>query len=219
MFKSKEKYVLVLFVALFSISYDAHAQTARNLKCNGCVGTRDLADGAITSKKIQNRQVKPADLSNKAKPSGAAFSEINSYVSLEEDPIVLRKIAINAPANGIVIANASGNPYFNDADPKTIFCTISLDPGSPIDWKTEITTSQTGSTVQNRDTPISLVRAFKINKGQIKIYFLCRETSSDAGVDFYDPVLVGFFVPGVFGTTVSKFPDVKLQGSKSTTQK
>ena len=216
----------------------AIAQTATDLKCKGCVGAKDLGkkavktkkirdgavtsakiqdgavtsakiqNGAVTSAKIQNGAVMPADLHSTAKPSGAAFSELNDSITLYNSPTILRQVVINAPSSGIVIANASANAYFTQSiGPQVIYCTISMNPNSPINAD-DISTAQTGDYDANADIPLALVRAFKVEKGINKIYFLCREISSNYYVYIYDPVLVAFYVPGIYGTAVSELSDI-----------
>jgi hypothetical protein len=61
----------------FAVSGDAGAQTAKNLKCNGCVGNKDIGKNAVrekhikknavTSSKIKNGTIKEEDLADSAK--------------------------------------------------------------------------------------------------------------------------------------------------------
>lgn len=215
MFGTRAAYTFLIFLAAGASAPAAQAQTATNLVCQGCVGSGDLKDNSVTSDKVRNGQIKPDDLNYKAKPGGAAFSELNGQVALEPTATLLRKITINAPSKGIVIANASGNPiYFSSTDPETIYCTITQDGDSQIQYVFEIISSQTGSANENYDVPISLTRAFKVKKGKTRLYFLCRERNANNTVNMQDPVLAAFFVPGIYGTAVSEFPEAKGKSAK-----
>lgn len=193
----------VLCVASF-VGFDARAQTATNLKCNGCVGTSDLADKSVTSRKVGDGQIKPVNLAAGAQPGGAGFSERNGPKLLGPTPGVLRQVVIRAPADGIVVANAGGNPYFSANAYETIYCGVTRKKNNPIDYADEIITAQTGNLSANDDTPLALVRGFKVKKGKIKIFFLCKQIGGNSNVFLHDPVLVAFFVPGKYGTAVSE---------------
>ena len=52
-------------MALF-IAQPATAQTAGNVKCNGCVNSRDVKNNGIKSKDIKDGQVRNADLGEEA---------------------------------------------------------------------------------------------------------------------------------------------------------
>ena len=47
----------ILFLLIFHASQSVYAETATNLKCKGCVGTKDLANKAVSTSKLKNDSV------------------------------------------------------------------------------------------------------------------------------------------------------------------
>lgn len=83
---------------------DGRAQSATDLKCNECVGPKDLAKNAVRKSRIANKAVSPAKLSV---PTGAAGTSSVSKELAAGDQIVT-KIVVKIPGPGVVVVNASG---------------------------------------------------------------------------------------------------------------
>jgi hypothetical protein len=66
----------VLFLVVFYSSQSFSAGTAKNLKCKGCVGTKDLAKNAVTSSRIKNGSVSVEDLSPDLQDAIGSTAEI-----------------------------------------------------------------------------------------------------------------------------------------------
>lgn len=184
------------FALPFALPGDASAQTATNLICRGCVGTRDIRNKAVTSKKIRNGQVKPVDLHRSAKPAAANFSSVNGEDAgtLPTTDTVVAQVTMNLPAPGVVIANAGGWAVFND-NPSSILCAIS---------KTTSTSGQPFIIAQNhneanaRRMPTPVTRGFvEDTAGSHTYYFVCRTHLGSSGHN--DAMLTTVYVPQLSG--------------------
>jgi hypothetical protein len=104
---------LALSVAICFGVTGAQAQTANNLKCKGCVGTRDLGanavktkkikDGAITTSKIKDGAVTVEKLNQNAKTSvSASRTNTNSFTSLTNTPATVKSVNFDVSGPGAV---------------------------------------------------------------------------------------------------------------------
>lgn len=100
-------------IVAFAGSVAAIAQTADNVICSGCVGSKDIKNGSIKgkdirdnsiqSRDIKNRTIRTEDLSSTVFPvSGAASSDfIDNFTSATFEPII--STTITAPAAGFLL--------------------------------------------------------------------------------------------------------------------
>ncbi len=94
----------------------AHAQTARDLNCRGCVGARDIGRKAVTRKHIRPNAITSAaitdgsvsadDLADGAKPAGIASGFVSGPIYLTGTPEIVFHIDVDAPGAGTIAASA-----------------------------------------------------------------------------------------------------------------
>jgi len=175
------------------------AQSAKNLKCKGCVGKKQLGnkaviesrirDGAVTSAKIRDGSVGPADLAAAAKPTGANFTSARPAKDVGDTPEVLRSLTITAPTPGLVLATASGSFYLEGN--AYVICSLSLDEA--VDDTHEIQ-GQTGATTEIT-IPFSGTRIFEVPAGNTTINLVCDRPFDGNNVTVIDSVLTAVFIP------------------------
>jgi hypothetical protein len=168
----------------------ALAQTAKNVKCKGCVNKKDIGKNAVKSKQIKDGAIKPSDLSSTAKPAGADYAETSSDTPLNPaaTDIVIHTVTVTAPGPGTVIASASLFAYYNSVAGEFI---CGLERGTTIGG---VHTRNAGS---NDYESISYTRAFPVEAaGNVAINLICYEISGD--IDVSNPVLAAWFVPGKY---------------------
>lgn len=138
--------IILAFAFTTSLSMGiAAAQTATDLKCVGCVGTKDIAKGAVqtdsikpnavtsgkiapeavNSSDIRNGGVAPIDLSALAKPGGGNFNESEAEIPVTALTTV-RSLTLPLPAGGIVLVSVGGFVRFdtNATTPSGVECSI-----------------------------------------------------------------------------------------------
>jgi hypothetical protein len=178
-----------------------HAQTAKNLKCKGCVGKKDLGKkavrgkhikpGQITSAHIGKGAVAPAALSDAAKPSGADASEtvVDTDLSPAATDIVLQSVTLTAPGPGMVIA--TGGLYIDYQGVAGRFsCTVDTAVAAGGHYVI-------GESVGDGQVPVAITRVFAVDAaGNVTVHLLCREITGDVRAN--NPKLVAWFVPGAY---------------------
>lgn len=195
----------------------ASAQTAKDLRCRGCVGKTDIGrkavtsgkirnnavntfkimngavteskigDGAVTGAKIQDGSVGAADLADAVKPAGADSAEGSQTFPISGTPAVVRAVVITAPAAGFVLATASR--YFS-LDPSSL-TTCSISQNASVDFTHAIEGyAPAGVTLH---MPFSGSRLYAVPAGNTAIYLVCSRAGGASIV--YDSVLTALFVP------------------------
>ena len=85
--------------ALFPES--AAAQTAKKLKCTGCVKSKQIQNNGIKSADIKDGQVTTADLANQAVAGANVIDDSLTSLDLAAGSVAASEVAANSiPANG-----------------------------------------------------------------------------------------------------------------------
>ena len=92
----------------------SNAQTATNLNCNGCVGKKDIDDGAVTSNKIRNGAIKSKDLHAGAQPTAAENVFILAPAIVEDSPETVASIQFELQHKANIVAVATWQMALND---------------------------------------------------------------------------------------------------------
>jgi len=177
--------VATIIVAVLSTTV-AEAQTARNLICNGCVGTKDLSRNAVTKKKIAKRAVAPSKL--KA-PTGAAGTTPVNRTNIVADQVI-QTISVDIPKRGIVVVNASAYARF-DTNDSQINCTIT--DGSTVE--SPFLRAAGSTAAADRRSIVAGTRAFEETLSGTKTYNLVCEPNSGDNIDVYDAVMTAIYAP------------------------
>lgn len=166
-----------LLAAALGGSVSASAQTATNLVCKKCVGTKQLAKKAV----------KPKNLHNSAKPAGIGFaSSADTKPIVQDGPEkVYLSLSMTVPGPGYV-------KFFTDFAilvSKTAYIECRLKQGG-----TTLGTSKKSTTIESGNTPISFARVLEVSApGAVSVDLACAATGEAA--DMVEPSLIGEFVP------------------------
>lgn len=174
------------------------AQTAKKLKCKGCVGKKQLGkkaviesrirDGAVTGAKIRDGSIGPADLAAAAKPTGADSASGEQNAILDGTKEVLRSVTISAPTPGLALVTASGG--FQLGQGTLTACSISLD--EEIDYTHSIGSQTFGTTAMA--VPFSGTRLFEVPAGNTVFNLVCQRIGGGSATVF-DSTLTAAFIP------------------------
>ena len=196
----------------------AHAQTATNLECKGCVGKKDIGKKAVTSKhikdgsiaavdlqdgavgsaqlhndavtsaKIQNNSVGPDDLAAAAKPSGVEFEESTLSYAIPDVVTTVRSISIDAPVDGYVLAMANWFYYSGSASAYAACFLTTEENGA-----TGPHIDGNSGTNTNYRAPASMARTFPVQAGVTTFYLSCYDGGSFMQLAY--PMMNALFVP------------------------
>lgn len=142
---------------------------ANDVQCSGCVGTTDLKDKAITSKKIKDGQVKRKDLYKNAQPSGLNYIETNSNLNIPDALGSVRSVVLKAPTKGY--AHVTAHWYFRSEKSAKAWCYLSMLDGG---FDGPLVYMYSG-TIEDFRESASITRSFKIPKGKTTFYLNCRD--------------------------------------------
>jgi len=211
---------LVLAIAVPAVALSAfvaapsHAQTATNLKCKGCVGKKDLGKksvrkkaidrnavarkhiraNAVNSGKIANGTVAPSDLAATAKPSGGNYSGGDQDALLTSTAQTVRSVTVTAPADGLVVVNASGYVAASTTAVATIV-RCSLTTGTGLDFNNLIFIKIDASVLEESDA-FAATRGFPVSAGATTFNLVCDEFAGNAGL--YDSQMTAIYVPQTY---------------------
>jgi len=189
------------------LAASAHAQTATNLTCKGCVGKKDIGKNAISKKNIRkgairkkhlgknavrstairNGTVSARDLAETAKPGGADSTEGPSYTALTLAHADVISTTLSAPAAGVAVVSATW--YFSGTAGDTGRCYLNTTPDT-----TEgpfVFADADGGGSFREDAAIT--RLFEIGKGNTTFYLNCSDDGTDMGVVY--PVVTALYFP------------------------
>lgn len=146
------------------LAQPATAQSAKNLKCNGCVNSRD----------VKNNNLKATDLRDEA---GMDFSSTTQSTAMATNvDTIFESVTISAPRTGLVMVNASG--YFGfDNSGGQLSCSITT--GSTVETSNEFTTEGDAS---SNLIAFGATRGFDVVAGTTTFNLVCRETTPNASV-------------------------------------
>lgn len=190
-------------IAALAAPFPAGAQTAKDLKCRGCVGSRDLGNKAVSAKHIKpnavdstaikDASILPADLAATAQPTGAvhAASYITAH-SLTPSLSQIYSVEMTAPSNGyaVVIANWTFSTFQGGASAS---CYVETTPGSGTGVSAYMESDPNDTTSYDA---AALTRMFPVGKGKTTFYLNCREMTHDVSV--IEPQITAIFVPNKY---------------------
>jgi len=182
-FRAASMFLCALAFVAYAGMDHADAQTAKKLKCKGCV----------TSKQLKNDSVKPKDLAKTAKPAGASFVEGNQTEELTATDTIIRKVSIRAPAAGTVIVNASGYVAINSNINTRAWCSITT--GTEIDSSAVIFFNIIGNASGSSDS-FGATRGFAVDPGTTTFNLVCEELAGDALI--VDTLMTAIYVPQTY---------------------
>lgn len=188
------------------IALPAAAQTAGNVKCNGCVSSRDVKNNGIKSKDIKDGQVGNVDLGADAvdgakvldgsltsvdilDSAGADFAETDALLdTINATDTVYETITINAPTDGVVIASASA--FVNITSTGIARCAVTT--GTTLG---PIFFNALGNTTGVAAAPVTIgiTRGFVVSAGATTLNLVCNLFSGTATMA--DRTLTAIFVP------------------------
>ena len=161
----------------------ATAQTAGNLKCKGCVSSKDIKkksikmndirDNAITSAKVRNGSLTAIDLGDEG---GVDFDGGDQVLVLDlfADTVV-RSVTLTAPSSGFVILNASGQ--FSLLPDAFVACSLTTDS------VLEVNDAESAAAVTNASfQSFGMTEGFVVATGSTTFNLICRELAEGAAV-------------------------------------
>lgn len=166
------------------------AETATNLVCRKCVGPTDIGANAVTTKHIKNGTIKPADLSNAAKPAAGNLVGGDQHFTLTTSESIVRSITISAPAPGFVIVNASGYAITSTAAAAVVRCEIT--PGTTKTGEHLIYMSIPSAAPYTSDA-FGATRGFPVDAGDFTVNLVCDKYTGDVAIE--DSHMTAIFVP------------------------
>lgn len=174
---------------VFASSPAAFAAAAKNVKCNGCVHAKDIANKAVNTNKIKPGAVTPNRLSLSARPGVVTATEENGATLLTASiDVTLRTATIVVPGPGAVIATGGLYVEYHNAGNNRVACTVSQ--GTTV--VDEIITISQGP--EDQYDSISQTRTFTVAaQGPVDVNLVCRRVTGL--VEASDPTLTLLFVP------------------------
>ena len=204
------RFVLSIFVvALLVLSASAVpkavvAETATDLRCNGCVGKKDLGKKAVRSKSIKPKAIRathladgtvlpqhlssdavlPQHLSAAAKPGGVDYLEgdLTSVLSATSASVI--SVEITVPAAGFVTVLANWYMLASGTDG---YANCGLDPAEGV-----IERPKTVATiVKDAFASGATMRTFSVSGGTTRFHLNCSGSSTL----LFEPVITAMFFP------------------------
>ncbi len=155
----------------------AAAQTATNLNCNGCVGKKEIREGAVRSKSIKDGNVKAKDLTVGAQPAYANNVYENGSVGTGDGGTVTAlfvPISLPNPAN--IVATATWQFGLNDNEGAD--CAIRLNSSAYSD--TFSNGAHAGNVVGLDEHALAATGVFiDVSSGLHTVRLVCRANSGD----------------------------------------
>jgi hypothetical protein len=192
---------LLVFAMALSGPGRADAAPATNLKCKGCVGSKDLGKnavknknvktGTIDSRAIKDHSIAPADLSAGATPSGVAFNESLATGLVPDTLTSILSATLTAPAAGYAVVTASWTYYANVID-SFASCNLTTTTGSGDGFPV---LGNSGPSTFYRD-PSSTTRTFAVPQGQTTFYLDCSDVGTN--MNYAYPIINAVFVPNKY---------------------
>jgi len=198
---------------------DLSAQTAKNLKCNGCVGKKDLGkksvtkkaiankavtkkaianqaitsnaikDGAVSAAKLSDGAVTAAKLSDGAKPGGVAEAEGFGEIVVINDITDAISVSIDAPSDGFALVTASGIFTFEGADAEVGICMVT--DGLAMNEEEAVATTVPDDTF----AAFAQTRVLSAVAGTNTYRLLCDTDAPADSLGVMSPVITALFVP------------------------
>ncbi len=181
--------IVAATIIVTASAQSVHAQAARDLKCKGCVGTRDIGNGVITNKKIKDGAIKAKKLRT---PAGGAYKLGANAPNIVTDTTVV-SLAVTIPGPGVVIINTSGYVRF-DGDNGQLTCAITK-VTSPSSADPIVRANGSSLKLADRRQVISATRGYtETAAGSYTYRFVCNADTNGVH-DIYDPYMTAIYVP------------------------
>lgn len=174
---------------LCGLSGAAGAQTATNLKCDGCVGRKDIGYHVVVgSRHLKHKSVTPSELHDTAKPAGAnGFRSPYEYAMGVDTIESIEHTSIVAPGKGVVTVFATW-AFHVGALADQASCNLATVKGAEAPYLS--TVSGTGSEFF---VPGAAVRTFNVKPGETEFWLNCSQTAQ--WVNIWQPSISAIFTP------------------------
>jgi hypothetical protein len=179
--------VVAAALALAAAATPLAAATATNLKCNGCVGTKDIGSSAVTGAKIKDGSIGAKDLAKTAKPTGLDYDSSNSGTTIDIAVAIVRSVTLNAPGPGYALVSATGTALLSGSS--GIKCSISKDANLDLSQRVLAENGATSSS----SIPVAITNVYAVDKGDTQFNLLCTKLSGTATM--YDHIIFAVFMP------------------------
>lgn len=154
----------------------------------GAVGAAQLAPGAVTGAAIADGSITAAKIADRPR---AAFASAASLALPAADTVVLT-LTLQAPANGRVIASASGSfAFLDNADTDEAACAITQ--ATTVELAHRIVAGERVDPAAIQNVPIGVTRGFDVVAGPVTVNLVCIEYSG--GVLLENPAMTVQFFP------------------------
>jgi hypothetical protein len=153
------------------------------------VETTHIAPAAVTGAQVANDTLTIANLADEPL---AQFSAPSGTVILPSVEILVRGVTLDIPAQGKVIATASGYIALRSAAQDLVRC--SLTDGFFVDGPHEIRVDDFGVVASQAFVPLALTRGFNVDPGQTVVRLICEELAGD--VQIRNATITAIFVAG-----------------------
>ncbi len=173
-----------LATAALALSSAVNAQVAADLKCRGCVGSKDIGrnavtkksvrTGAIDSRAIRDGSVGPGDLAAAAKPTGVDFAEDPVTAAIPDSVGSMISTTLTAPVPGFAVVFASW--FYSTGAGVSASCYLGTEAGVA-DGAPDIMLS--GTNTNYRETG-GLVRTFAVPAGDTAVHLNCKDEGTGA---------------------------------------
>lgn len=171
--------VIAATMAAFS-AQPATAQTAKKLKCNGCVKT----------KQVKNNSLQAKDLRDEA---GANFADGDQDESIAQSQTeTVRSVTIDAPRPGVVIVNATATLLGVNLN---VSSRCSITTGNTVEGTHEVQAEVDASGSGDNDDydPFALTRGFEVPSGSTTFNLVCRSELGTSRIR--DSAMTAIYVP------------------------
>ena len=175
--------VLLVF-AMLAAGGEAVAQAAKDLKCKGCVNSKDIGNGKVKAK----------DLHDSAKPSAVASSAgTGEFGDATGTPTAIRTVTVNAPGPGAVVAIGS---VLIDLATDGVLCkiatTVTAVNASPV--SPDVVRAYKSDALGEFGT-IALQDVFPVTKGNFTAHLVWYRMAGAGTPGYWSPALTLLFVP------------------------
>jgi hypothetical protein len=83
----------ILIIGMLVLGSQAHAQKATNVVCDGCIGSGDIADKAITPSELRSSSVTTSKIKNSAVSTGKIKNSAVSTGKIRDGAVTMRKLS------------------------------------------------------------------------------------------------------------------------------
>jgi hypothetical protein len=210
--RSHNTYALAIAVVLGASAFatvPSMAQPAGDVRCNQCVGTRDIARNAVSANRIRNNAVgtnkiapnavtegkildgavSPSKLSDTAKPAGVEH-EVTSDRNVSATAADIITVTLDAPADGFAVVSSSWYFAMTLANLNAT-CRLIVQGGSNLG---HFRFAQSNNVVGHRDNA-AITRLFPVTAGPNTFALRCSGNGAAGQNQIRQPVITAIYVP------------------------